>query len=149
MTGALYRYLKNMGVYHCPENNQAENYGTEHLTNYLMNGAVCAYGLIPGNGQKGFHPAYKLTKFTNPSAKILLWEAEEFLKTNGSAWNDGSSYPTEELIASRHQMGGFRGANLGCFDAHVEFMSQKEFLRQREARPSRLWCSPNSPTGDK
>jgi prepilin-type N-terminal cleavage/methylation domain-containing protein len=147
-TGALYKYLKSIGVYHCPENNQAEDYGTEHMTSYLMNGAVCAYGNIPGNGKPGIHPAYRLTKFKQPTDKILLWEAAESKATNSAAWNDGSSYPREESIASRHQMAGFKGADIGCFDAHVEFMSQKEFTRQIKLFPGRLWCSPNSSTGD-
>jgi prepilin-type processing-associated H-X9-DG protein len=63
---------------------------------------------------------------------------------NGSAWNDGSSYPSEEHITNRH----YKGANLLFFDGHVEWWFPVEFDRAAQfTGPNLLWCNPISTNG--
>ncbi|MDB5173413.1 MAG: type secretion system protein [Phycisphaerales bacterium] len=137
-SGSVYPYVKNQDIYHCPLYDPAFSFGTESITNFLMNGAVCGYGAIgnPGNG-----PSYKIGRFSPND--ILYWEAEEYGHT-GAVWNDGSSYPSEEGLTVRHQ----KGAGIGCMDGHVEWMLFEEFTKEQNAvGRSRLWCSPYSGDG--
>lgn len=156
-TGALYKYLKTTKVYHCVQDIQSEDSGTEHLTSYLMNGAVCGYNppkwfkngaaITPGDG---IHPAYRLSAFKRPSEKVMMWEAAESSSSTGAPWNDGSSYPTEELLSQRHHMQGADGANLSFFDSHVEWWPIKEFTRQEnldQDKGGKLWANPMTVNG--
>lgn len=151
-TGALYQYLKTPKAYFCPQDNQSEDYGTEHMTSYLMNGAICGYGNFPGglNQNTGVHPAFRLTAFKQPSNKAMMWESEEYFNGAGAPWNDGSSFPYEEHLSGRHQMEGSKGANVGLFDGHVEWWPQKEFERQTgldQDKGGRLWVNPMTQNG--
>jgi prepilin-type N-terminal cleavage/methylation domain-containing protein len=145
-TGALYPYLKSIPVYRCPNhspNSELSN-GTDRMTSYIMNGAVSGYGAL-GNQDASpvrWIPSYKINQF-KPD-RILLWEAEE----NGgpAAWNDGASYPSENLLASRHG----RGACVGFFDFHVEWMDRVEYLTELQSpTPNRLFCDPERSDGGK
>jgi prepilin-type N-terminal cleavage/methylation domain-containing protein len=134
-SGSIYQYVKNHEIYHCPLYDPAFSFGTESITSYLMNGAVCGYGQPPGIF------AYKIGKFSPND--ILFWEAEEH-GVKGNPWNDGSSYPDEEGLTTRHQ----KGAGVGCMDGHVEWMLFDDFAKEQTATDrSRLWCSPYTTTG--
>lgn len=144
-TGALWPYNKATGIYHCPLYNTDSAYGTEFLTSYLMNGAVCSYGW-PGSSAPGtrVHPAHKITKFIHPAEKAIMWEPEENFHGNGAQWNDGSSYPREEYITDRH----YKGSNLLFFDGHVEWWTPLEFdTAKNYPQANALWCNPLSPDG--
>jgi prepilin-type N-terminal cleavage/methylation domain-containing protein len=145
-TGALYPYLKTIQVFRCPNHlpNDLLDNGTDRMTSYIMNGAVCGYGALGSWNEPGARrlPSYKITQF-KPD-QILLWEAEE----NGvpAAWNDGASYPSENLLASRHG----RGACVGFFDFHVEWMDRVEYLTELQSPgPNRLYCAPERRDGGK
>jgi prepilin-type N-terminal cleavage/methylation domain-containing protein/prepilin-type processing-associated H-X9-DG protein len=149
MTGVLWQYNKSMGIYHCPLYNPDFATGTNFLTSYLMNGAECGYGSYNSKT-----PGYKVSKFRPSDYDVLFWEVEEASGSQNNAphpgppWNDGSSQPQEEWLASRH----YKGANVGCFDGHVEWWDQSTWLSQRATfQPdghsrSRLWCAPPEAT---
>jgi prepilin-type N-terminal cleavage/methylation domain-containing protein len=133
--GVVYPYLKNHDVYHCPLFDPGKAVGTQTLTNYLMNGAVCGYGFL-GNASN-WTPSYKITRF-RPN-DILFWEADESGVSTDS-WNDGSSFPSEVGLTARHT----KGAAIACMDGHVEWMSFDDFnVEKNSTGRSRLWCNPN------
>ena len=154
-TGDLWMYLKQAGVYHCPADLPDYWTGSEWLTSYLMNGAQFDYG-----STKVKPPGLKLTQFRESDNCVLFWEAMEQLvegqQNTGTVWNDGSSYPTEEVMADRH----YKGANVAFIDGHVEWWTQADYNYQAglpltavfpavsdPTQPSKLWCSPLEPNG--
>ncbi len=148
MTGVLWPYLNNVVIYHCPVDNPDFFTGTEWLSSYLMNGSQCGFGNLGGfnNSATINIPGFKMTRVLKPSDSVLLWEALEqpfqgqFLA--GAIWNDGSSYPTEEVLSDRH----FKGANVACVDGHVEWWDQQTWTSW-STNPSfnRLWWDPGNP----
>lgn len=137
--GVVYPYLNSHDVYHCPLFDLVSAVGTQSITSYLMNGAVCGYGYLGGPGNWG--PSYKIVNF-HPN-DILFWEADES-RLSTDSWNDGSSYPSEVGLTARHT----RGAGVACRDGHVEWMSVEEFgVEQRSVVRSRLWCNPGVANG--
>jgi len=130
----LWPYLKNHEIYHCPIDRPPYSGTVTHvLTSYLMNGAANGYGRLTPDGAGPVF--YKITKF--PANAIVFWEApdDEF-------WNDGSSGPTERQT-TRHG----KGASIGCFGGHVEWMLHKELELEYVKFPGRLYCVPDTPQG--
>jgi prepilin-type N-terminal cleavage/methylation domain-containing protein/prepilin-type processing-associated H-X9-DG protein len=151
ITGVLYPYITNIEIYHCPIDVPDYWFGTEHMTSYLMNGAQCGYGAVGGGTKKNI-PGAKINQFKQPSNCVLFWEAleqrYEGQSLTGAVWNDGSSYPTEEVLADRHR----KGANMGFVDSHVEWWDPATFKNAANppsGQPQRtaLWCSPFSNNG--
>jgi prepilin-type N-terminal cleavage/methylation domain-containing protein/prepilin-type processing-associated H-X9-DG protein len=116
MTGTIWPYVHDLLVYHCPIDNPQFWTGTEWLTSYLFNGAECGYG-----GMGYSTPGLKLGQVKQTTTGVVLWEAleqrYEGQSNTGAVWNDGSSNPSEEVLADRH----FQGANLSFYDGHVEW----------------------------
>ncbi len=140
--GVLYPYLRDRTLFHCPLWDTNNTQGTESITSYLMNGAICGFGYY-GHAPRMF-PSFPITQFGNSSEKIIYWEAEETALTTGAIWNDSSSYPNEEGLADRHRV----GANVAMLDGHVEWMSQATFNAEKSASgPSKLWFNPISSNG--
>jgi prepilin-type N-terminal cleavage/methylation domain-containing protein/prepilin-type processing-associated H-X9-DG protein len=156
-TGLLWPYLKVHDVYRCPMDANGpwisggglKDKSTLNLTNYLMNGATCSFGVI---GPDGKYLAYvhKITKFK--PVDIIFWEADE-LSTSGVAWNDGSDFPREPLTR-RHG----NGAPVACIDGHVEWMSLGDWNQQEallnpdgsqmsQQYRTRAWCNPLTDNG--
>jgi len=126
-TGTLWPYLNTKGVYHCPSHKfRGRPIGTEALTSYFMNGAVCGYGRSPRS--------FKVEKFD--AEDVIMWEADDPL------FNDGSSFPTEGLTL-RHG----EGASVGFSDGHVEWYMHDEWARIQNDRPGALWCAPDTANG--
>ena len=153
MTGVLWPYVKTLGIYHCPIDNRDMWVGTEFLSSYLMNGAQCGYGRV-GSESPPRLPGYKITMFRRPSDCVLFWEALEQSyeghSNPGVVWNDGASYPREEVLADRH----YKGANLAFLDSHIEWWDKSTWDAEVNATylngaagPTRLWCSPASADG--
>lgn len=125
-TGVIWPYIKQMGVYHCPmDQDSAAWVGSHWLTSYMMNGAQNAYGEYPLNsvtGQANW-PGYKFPQIRASSERILFWEAMEGkdtytgLSSTGAVWNDGASQGAEEVITDRHE----RGTNVAFLDGHVDY----------------------------
>ena len=129
---ALWPYLKNHEIYHCPID-EPPHIGTHALTSFLMNGAANGFGRITPDGKGPVF--YKVTKFKVDS--IVFWEAPD-----DETWNDGSSYPNQRQT-NRHG----KGASIGCFGGHVEWMLQADLDREFMKFPGRLYCVPDSPNG--
>ena len=142
-TGILYGYLKNMDVFHCPLYDPTGAKGTNIMTSYLMDGAACGFGST-GNPAM---PSYQITAVNKSAERVLYWEADETGASTGATWNDGSSYPTEEVIATRHA----KGANVAYLDGHVEWWVQTQFTNLANAPdtllPNKLYWKPQSPNG--
>ena len=161
-SGALFRYLGDVRVYRCPlhaVDDSPTSTGTDRLTSYIMNGAVCGYGTVGHKASEPVRwmPSWKITDWRNPSEQILWWEAEESGAPGGSgatpspgqsgaAWNDGSSYPRENFLARRHG----RGACVGHFDGSVGWMDRIDYVAElQRPGPNRLYCDPYRTDGGK
>lgn len=134
-TGALWDYIENDEVYRCPAHKEIGN-GSDNTTSYLMNGAVVAYGRNKPKQNPKRYQTYFVDHFNTMA--ILFWE------TQGDGWNDGSSFPTEGLN-ERHG----RGATVTCPDGHAEWLERATYDEELGKKPGRLWCVPDSPTGDR
>ena len=132
--GLLWDYTKSMGIYRCPAdrtNTTTFKLRDQKWSSYLMNGAVCGYGVIGGK-------SYKTGLFRPDS--IIFWQA---LETNPGDWNDGSSTP-DEGITKLHSI----GTTVGCVDGHIEYLKTKKFIAEAAiTKKNRLWCSPATPNG--
>lgn len=134
-TGMLWQYLKSQDVYHCPVDSGPYISGpSQVLTSYLMNLAVIAYG-----ANNWSFPFLRMR-----GNAILFWEAgeDESAYANPSSWNDGSSFPREGLT-TRHN----NGAEIGCFDGHVEWISTAQYQQELNNSPGRFWCDPQRADG--
>jgi prepilin-type N-terminal cleavage/methylation domain-containing protein len=152
MTGSIWPYVNNLQVYHCPLDQQEFYVGTNWMTSYLCNGSQCGYGAVAQSSNSGLGASLRQIK--SPGQSVMFWEAQEQLYQNqsltGAVWNDGSSYPSEEVLAARH----FKGANVSCYDSHAEWWDPGTW--QINVSPTsaysptgftRLWCSPYSGNG--
>jgi type II secretory pathway pseudopilin PulG len=155
-SGALFRYLTDARVYRCPLHrmDDASADGTDRLTSYIMNGAVCGYGTVGHKAAQPvlWMPSWKLTDWRSPSEQILWWEAEEAgpgagsIDKGGAAWNDGASYPRENFLSKRHG----RGACVGHFDGSVGWMDRIDYVAElQRPGPNRLYCDPHRADGGK
>ena len=152
-TGALFRYLGDAQVYRCPlhpPDAGATSTGTDRLTSYIMNGAVCGYGTVGSKGAMPVRwmPSWKITDWRMPSEQILWWEAEETGPggAGGASWNDGGSYPRENHLSRRHG----RGACVGHFDGSAHWMDRIDYVAElQRPGPNRLYCDPYRSDGGK
>ena len=148
-TGVLYPYLNDTRVFRCPlhhPDDAATEKGTDRLTSYIMNGAVCGYGVVGHKAAEPvlWMPSWKITDWRRPSEQVLWWEAEE--TSPGAGWNDGSSYPWENVLSRRHG----RGACVGYFDGSVAWMDRLEYVAElQRPGPNRLYCDPHRADGGK
>lgn len=145
-TGLLWNYLKNRKVYKCPLHTEYRSRGSsEHMTSYLMNGAVVDYSDGPSN---------RITKFQ--PRDVIMWETGETAYIN-VAFNDGSSFPVEGITErhggkGRKQVGnvavGSGLASTGFADGHAEMVYEKDF-QYEFSKPgrNRWYCAPNAPGG--
>jgi type II secretory pathway pseudopilin PulG len=145
-TGILFDYLGKIDVFRCPAHVLDDSLvGTDRMTSYIMNGAVCGYGTVGSQNAEPvvWVPSYKLTDWRRASEDIMMWEAEE-VENGGNPWNDGASYPWENVLSKRHG----RGASVGCFDFHVEWMDRIDFITEyQRPGPNRLYCDPHREDG--
>jgi prepilin-type processing-associated H-X9-DG protein/prepilin-type N-terminal cleavage/methylation domain-containing protein len=163
-TGMLWPYLRQMGVYRCPADIETGLWqGTEWLTSYLMNGAECAFGgHTPTMANDPFiyirSPGLKAIQFRHSADVVIFWEVMEQkydgVSNTGTIWNDGSSYPYEEVLSDRHDS----GANIAFLDGHVEwwdpgtwyYQSQQptgQYFSIAPPGPTKLWCNPLTTNG--
>jgi len=144
--GLVYQYLnKNIDVFHCPLDEPPYVFGgTSALTSYLMNGAMLDYGNASANPSKWTLNAGRFKPWA-----VIWFEADENKSSTGAVWNDGASYPDEELLSPRHQ----KGANLVMMDGHVEWWNPDDYNTAAYNRtpshysPNPLWCAPDLPFG--
>jgi len=143
--GLVYQYLnKNEGVFHCPLDQPPYVFGgTSALTSYLMNGAMLDFGNTKANPK-----VWTLNVGRFKPWAVIWFEADENKGTTGAVWNDGSSYPDEEALSTRHQ----KGANVAYIDGHVEWWNPDDYNRYAHEvpghwAPNPLWCAPDLPNG--
>ena len=156
-TGALFKYVADARVYRCPlhpPDEASTSTGTDRLTSYIMNGAVCGYGVVGHKSAQPVRwmPSWKITDWRRPSEQILWWEAEEAgagagsVDQGGASWNDGSSYPRENHLSKRHG----RGACVGHFDGSAGWMDRLDYVAElQRPGPNRLYCDPHRADGGK
>jgi len=136
--GALWQYVRRYDTYRCPAETEPYNRGpSNHITSYLMNGAVTNYGHYP----QGKVVLYRMMDMLRKqgSEAVLIWEAHEDW---GSYWNDGSSTPNQGLT-DRHG----NGATVGLVDGHTDWISLDDYDAELARRPGRLWCNPGARDG--
>lgn len=132
--GTLWKYLKSAAVYRCPLDAPPWKPNCAHpMTSYMMNGAVCGYSTIL--------PSYKFPRMKGHW--FCLVEADQTDDEFEPTWNDGYVDP-DDGCGERHKL----GANIACFDSHVEWMLHEQFDIEAERKPGRAWCNPGTVTGD-
>jgi prepilin-type N-terminal cleavage/methylation domain-containing protein len=131
--GSLWPYLGEGDVYHCPLDEDRDTGPTNHITSYVLNGAVCGFG-----DTKAPLPSYKTELF--PGDAIFFWEVNENATSN--YYNDGSSHPDEELT-QRH----WNGLAIGSHDGRAETIRWEDYQVGLLSRPGRQWCNPGTSTG--
>ena len=151
-TGSIWQYLEKDSIFRCISHKDPYK-GSGRTTSYLMNGAVVAFGRDYANPKRV--RAYRADQFMPGS--IMFWE------TAIEGWNDGSSFP-EEGLNLRHgkynsrssgtdgtgnQNTGNSGNTVSCVDGHTEWLTLLRYKVELDRRPGRLWCVPDSPTGDR
>jgi len=174
--GVLWKYVSGgsqaggtTDVYHCPLYDPSTAVGSVNtITSYTFNGCACGFGAL-NSTKANVYPSYKITAIRDGAEKVLIWEADD--KGNNVPFNDGSSYPYEENLSTRHGSGKSQsqsvssssntavansglGANVAYLDGHVEFMHASQFLLDAakdapdgRTGPDELWWNPNVADG--
>ena len=152
-SGLLFQYIKSRGVYWSPffNTNGGSIYDTSilksggqnqnALSSYVMNGSTCGFA----NVNKAPHTTYKLGNTHFKSTSILLWEPEDNDGTGAynGAFNDGSSYPTQNEGPAK--VDG-KGSVVLCMDASTRYMLYQTLTNMMfMSGPNDVWYSPNSP----
>ena len=137
-TGSFWPVLKDRKMYFCPSDNTNSalfQMRDQQISSYVMNGAVCGYGLA-------LNPPVKLTQLA-PSA-IAFWEcANNTAEDNQTFFNDGASEP-DENVSGRHGAVAIYGA----FDGSARLMKLTEWTDKAGSdSANELWCYPSSPNG--
>jgi hypothetical protein len=155
-TGLWFQYMPNPKAYLCPVDTRSRTYITKGLRNnrlssYVMNGAVCGYGIQPTK-----YWACKIINVWSPMC-YLQWEPDEnYIVGNppGFEFNDSSNYPDDhEGIGHLHS---HKGGCIVAVGGHVEFITREQFLSQSKLTgvqapgpggKNYLFWSPYSPDG--
>ena len=137
-TGSYWPILKNPTMYFCPSDNTNAPFfqaRPQQDSSYVMNGAVCGFGLA-------INPPVKLSSLS-PSA-VGFWECNNAtLEDNQTLFNDGASRP-DENASGRH--GNI--SPVAIFDGSARFMPLMEWSQAViEDGPNELWCYPGSTDG--
>lgn len=142
-TGLLWPTLKNHAIYRCPTDLATNTPGyrvrNNKMSTYIMNGAVCGFGANKSEG-------YKITSFRQDA--YVSWEPNEFNPSGGTAYNDGSSYPSPTADGGLGRRHGKSGGVVMVVSGSVEFVKYDQWLKI-SASPTKnsLWCNPVTPDG--
>jgi prepilin-type N-terminal cleavage/methylation domain-containing protein len=146
--GQLWPYHKSLDILLCPlENTNAPYFKPRFLNRYetitSYNFSTSSVGFPPSVnrfGPTGWNHGvgFKLNLF--PVDGILSWEPPEDVAFD---FNDAADEPWE-LCSKRH--GG--GNLVGCYGGGAEYMKYTDFVKEAQKMPGRLYCNPNSPTGN-
>ena len=141
--GLLWPFIKSIGVYKCPTDNNPADRGyiirANKFSTYLMNGAICGYGAITRS--------YKLTDFRQDA--FIGWEPNEYLLDGvTTAYNDGSSSPnpaTDSGLGRRHEKTG--GIVMGV-SGNTQFVKFVDWAAWgQSATKNSIWCNPGTANG--
>lgn len=136
--GALWPYLRNYAVYHCPNDKAPITKNASallKLTSYVMNGYT---GGLGGAGAPNY--AFNYTQF-KPS-DVMFWEGNTSSMTSSG---DLSSTPNEGMEFRHDNRGSF-----ACFDGHSELISRDDYnttVVKNTSTRSQFWCNPRSANG--
>ena len=162
MTGLWWPYIKsmnanyNLNTYVCPNDHTNTIYWPKRhnkLSTYVMNGAVCQYGLLNPN-PSGPPPyatrTYKMSQFRADA--IILWEPDEALfysvygiNSGDDCYGDGSNSAVNGCGVGPFHMksGGIVLAVAG----QAFFITQQVFNQQLTQIPGPEWCAPGGTAG--
>jgi hypothetical protein len=132
--GGLWPFVKTKDAYTCPLDSNSRYYSMRYnkLSTYVMNGAVCGYGMLAGS-------AYSLNQF-KPEA-YACWEP----KDGPFAYNDASSYPSQDEAPGRNHPSG---TPVGTFGGAAVFPPIQYFQNlQTGTGPNLVWCNPGTTGG--
>jgi hypothetical protein len=141
-SGLWFQYIQDPRSYLCPIDLESRYYRarSNKLSSYVMNGAVCGFGLS--------QQSYKITDVWNAGC-FLLWNADE---QNGNppigvfAYNDGSTYPDRNEGPGR--VHSPMGNDLLTVGGNVKFVTAPEYDAERLNNGRSLtWWSPFSSSG--
>ena len=135
--GALWPYLKERTVYHCPNDKSGSAPGASlllKLTSYVMNGYT---GGLGGAGAPNY--AFNYTQF-KPS-DVMFWEGAVSAMTSSG---DLSSTPNEGMTFRHSNCGAF-----ACFDGHSETISSSDYVSKvvNFSGRNQFWCNPRTTSG--
>ncbi len=154
-TGAFWQYCPNPSLFRCPDVNTNAAYFTTRvqlMTDYCMNGSVCAYYT--------YTPlTWKQSDFRQDG--VIFWQPEEYTPNGGNqqGYNDGSNYPDQGGTLLHDD-----GQPVGVVDGSVHYWNFKQWYsvagNSQSAsgvmsypntsgnRSGVLWNNPGCPAGD-
>ena len=140
--GQLWPYIKNMGVYMCPNdktNLPGYKLRTQKLSTYVQNGAICGYGTVKPDGG-----TYKEAQFRQDA--FMSWEPDD--RGIGFGYNDASSFPDPAVdggLGARH--GKIGGIVLNISGSVIMVKSNAWSIEAKSTVKNRLWCNPGTVNG--
>jgi prepilin-type N-terminal cleavage/methylation domain-containing protein len=137
-TGSFWEQMPNAKSFFCPSDNTNSSLfqaRPQQSSSYVMNGAVCGYGVAQ-------NPPVKLGQLTPEG--VAFWECQNAtLEDNVDLFNDGASYPSENTSARHGNV-----APTGFFDGSARNMLLTEWAQKVGVdTANELWCYPNDPNG--
>jgi prepilin-type N-terminal cleavage/methylation domain-containing protein len=137
-TGSFWPVLTTPRMYFCPSDNTNSPLFLlrgQQISSYVMNGAVCGYGL-------GQNPPVKLARL-RPDG-VSFWEcANNNADENSTLFNDGASSPDENTSARHGKVAIF-----GVFDGSARTTLLTAWAeKMNEPTANELWCYPGTPNG--
>ena len=136
-TGSFWPILASSKMFFCPRDDTNSAFFKmrgQQVSSYVMNGAVCGYGVIT--------TPVKLSRLS--PAGVAFWECADATAEDNQTWfNDGASSPDENTSGRHGQV-----AVTGFFDGSARLMRLAEWTAKiNEPGPNELWCYPGSPNG--
>ena len=137
-TGSFWSIMTSPKLYLCPSddtNSPLFKLRPQQSSSYVMNGAVCGYGLA-------LNPPVKLSHLS--PVGVAFWEGNNSTaQENETLFNDGASSP-DENTSGRHG----NVAILGSFDGSAGLMQIPVWTeKMEETQKNELWCFPNTADG--
>jgi hypothetical protein len=132
--GLLWDSLRESKIFLCPMDRPDLSARKQQLSSYIMNGAVIGF-------RSGYHSNAMPVKISDMRpTDCLLFEADD---QDPSAFNDGSSWPSEGITA-RH----LQGATQAAMDSSSSYVRDDDWQNDVDnTNKDRLWCYPKTADG--
>jgi len=142
-SGALWQYVKMMGLYRCPTDNTNTvlwRQRPQKMSTYIENGAICGYDTISPR-------TYTQGQFRQDG--FMLWETVDGASPSGcSYYNDGASYPDPTVDGGLGRRHDKRGGVVLDFSSSAQFVRFETWASEaRDPFANRLWCNPGTANG--
>jgi hypothetical protein len=140
--GALWPYLKDNRVYHCPNDRAPFTPGASlvlKLTSYVMSGWVCG---INSTVCQSLAPAYAYNYSMFKPRDVLFWEGSASAMSSSG---DLSSTPNEGMTFRHNSSGAY-----ACFDGHADIITSNDYINtvvKNTSTRNQFWCNPKSDNG--